>query len=278
MKDYNTRMAINVPENESVRMVNMGSCVIINNNEKIHLLTHGLGPCVGVSVVIKSKDGMISRLLAHIDMGQIIGVSIKDLSNYFRNMKNSISSEVESIEISLSSTQSFCDVSSLNDNETKLLAVILREFQKYGISVENINIDYSSQVQISPEGVISNYSEYELEQHRQYMMESALKEYGGYVHSDLDIYITKFGAYMGNSSLGLDCSDAEKQKELEKSYWQKYINKGYNLVVAPSFNNPQCQAIYVSNWQEMIDPEWKIVIGCTRANCKQSKLANKFIY
>ena len=265
MKDYNTRVAINVPEDENVKMVSMGNCTILDKGSKEHLLTYGLGPCVGVSVVIRNRDKKIFRLLAHVDMGQIIGVSFESLQSYFRRMKNSVSNGIESVEISLSSTQSFLDINSLNDKETKLLAIILREFQEYGINIENIKFNYSSQVQISPKGVISNYSEYELEQHRQYMMESSLSEYGGYVHPSLNIYITNFGAWMGNCLLGLDCSNEETRKELLGRYWQEYISKGYNLVVAPSFNNPQCQAVYVSNWQEKVDSKYGVVIGCPQA-------------
>ena len=71
-KDYNTRMAINVPEDESVTMVNMWDCKIIDGTTKDHLLTYGLGPCVGVAIVIKSNNWKITRLLAHIDMGECL--------------------------------------------------------------------------------------------------------------------------------------------------------------------------------------------------------------
>ena len=250
---------------ENVKFVSMGNCIILDGGSKEHLLTYGLGPCVGVSVVIRNQDEKTSRLLAHVDMGQMIGISFDGLQSYFRKMKNSIGYDIGSIEISLSSTQSFQNLQYLNDKETRLLTIILREFQEYGINIENIRFNYSSQVQISPKGVITNYSEYELEQHRQYMMESSLSEYGGYVHPNLNIYITNFGAWMSNCSLDLDASNEEKQKELLGRYWQEYISKGYNLVVAPSFNNPQCQAVYVSNWQEKVDPKYGVVIGCPKA-------------
>jgi hypothetical protein len=63
VKDYNTRMAINIPEDETVKMVCMGMCTIIEGDSKEHLLTYGLGPCVGVSIVIKDNNGKVSRLL-----------------------------------------------------------------------------------------------------------------------------------------------------------------------------------------------------------------------
>ena len=84
VKDYNTRMAINIPEDETVKMVGMGMCTIIEGDSKEHLLTYGLGPCVGVSIVIKDNNGKVSRLLAHVDMGQIIGISFDVLQSYFR--------------------------------------------------------------------------------------------------------------------------------------------------------------------------------------------------
>ena len=259
-------MAINVPEDENVKFVSMGDCKIIDGGSKEHLLTYGLSTGVGVSVVIRNQNKKTSRLLAHVDMGQNIGISFDNLRSYFRRIINGVENDIESIEISLSSTQSFQNLQYLNDKETRLLAIILIEFQEYGINIENIRFNYSSQVQISPKGVITNYSEHELEQHRQYMMESSLSEYGGYVHPNLNIYITNFGAWMSNClSLDLDASNEEKQKELLERYWQEYISKGYNLVVAPSFNNPECQAVYVSNWQEKVDPEYGVVIGCPKA-------------
>ena len=265
VKDY-TRMAINIPENETVKMVGMGMCTIIEGDSKEHLLTYGLGPCVGVSIVIKDNNGKVSRLLAHVDMGQIIGISFDNLQSYFRRIEN----DIESIEISLSSTQSFINLQYLNDKEVKLLSMILKEFQDYGINVNSIKFNYSSQVQISPKGVISNYSEHELEQHKANMMATALSEFGGYVHSELNIYITNFGAWMGNCSLGKECGEEEKERVLSKKYWQEYIQKGYNLVIAPSFNDPQCQAIYVTNWQEVINPKWGLVPGCPQAKTNNS--------
>ena len=270
VKDYNTRMAINIPEDETVKMVGMGMCTIIEGDSKEHLLTYGLGPCVGVSIVIKDNNGKVSRLLAHVDMGQIIGISFDDLQSYFRRLKNGIENDIESIEISLSSTQSFINLQYLNDKELKLLSMILKEFQDYGIDVNNIKFNYSSQVQISPKGVISNYSEHELEQHKANMMATALSEFGGYVHPELNIYITNFGAWMSDCSLGKECDEEEKEKKLSEKNWQEYIKKGYNLVIAPSFNNPQCQAIYVTNWQEVIDPKWGVVVGCQQAKTNNS--------
>lgn len=270
MKDYNTRMAINVPDDETVKMVSMGMCTIIEGDSNEHLLTYGLGPCVGVAIVIKNHDRKLSRLLAHVDMGQIIGISFDNLRFYFKRIINGMENDIESIEISLSSTQSFQNMNFLKGNETRLLAIILKEFEKCGISISNIKFNYSSQVQISPDGVISNYSKHELEQHRVNMMASALNEFGGYVHPELNIYITDFGAWMSNCSLEKECSEEEKGRKLSEKYWQEYTQKGYNLVIAPSFNDPQCQAVYVSNWQEVIDPKWKVVVGCPKARTTNS--------
>jgi len=272
VKDYNTRMAINIPEDETVKMVWVGMCTIIEGDSKEHLLTYGLGPCVGVSIVIKDNNGKVSRLLAHVDMGQIIGISFDDLQSYFRRLKYGKENDIESIEISLSSTQSFINLQYLKDKEVKLLSMILKEFQDYGIDVNNIKFNYSSQVQISPDGVISNYSKHELEQHGANMMATALSEFGGYVHPELNIYITNFGAWMSNCCLlGKECGAEEKEKTLSEEYWQEYIKKGYNLVIAPSFNNPQCQAIYVTNWEEVIDPKRGVVVGCQRAKTNIGK-------
>lgn len=266
MKDYNTRMAINIPEDETVKMVNMGGCTIVKGDSKEHLLTYGLATCVGVSIAIKDNNGKVSRLLAHVDMGQMIGISFDDLHLYFRRLKNEIENDIESIEISLSSTESFINLQYFNDRERKLLSMILLEFGGYGKDIVNIKFNYGRQVQISPDGVISNYSKGTLELHKEHVMTTAVSEFGGYVHPKLNIYITNFGAWMSNCLLGEECGEEEKEKELSDKYWQKYIQKGYNLVIAPSFNDPQYQAVYVTNWEEVIDPEWGKVIGCPRAN------------
>ena len=128
-KDYNTRMAINVPEDESVTMVNMWDCKIIDGTTKDHLLTYGLGPCVGVAIVIKSNNWKITRLLAHIDMGECLGISIESLSWYIKKMKNNVSGGISSVEVSLTSTQSYLDLKNLNENEKELINVISTEFK-----------------------------------------------------------------------------------------------------------------------------------------------------
>ena len=270
MRDFNTRMAINIPEDETVKMVSMGMCTIVEGDSKEHLLTYGLGPCVGIAIVIRNHDEKVIRLLAHVDMGQIMGVSFDNLRFDFRRIKNIIGTDVESVEISLSSTQSFQNPLFLNESETTLLDILLDEFQEYGIGINDIKLNNSSQVQISPDGVISNYSEQEVERHRNNMLASALSEFGGYIHQELNIYITNFGAWMGNCSLGKECSAEEMEEELQKRYWQEFVQKGYQLVIAQSFSDPQCQAVYVSNWREVINPKWNVVEGCVRARSMSS--------
>lgn len=46
--------------------VNMGECKVINGESQQYLKTDGLGPCVGVAIVIKTSDRRVHRLLGDI--------------------------------------------------------------------------------------------------------------------------------------------------------------------------------------------------------------------
>lgn len=269
MKDYNTKMALNIGDDE-VKMVTMGNYSILIDGKK-HLLTYGLGPCVGLAIVIKEKDGSIIRFLSHIDMGQIIEITFNQLQDILIQLKKIIANQIQDIKISLISTQSYTNMSCLNEKETKLLSILLREFEQFGIKLENIKFDYSSQVQISPSGNISVYTEEELNEHKKNMLQDDLNSFGGYIHPDLNIYITNYGAYMGNCSLSINSNEEEKQKELSKNYWQDFISKDYKLVIEPSFNNPDCLAIYVSNWNDLNIQKYGTIPGCLQVNTNKSK-------
>lgn len=270
-KDYDSKMAIGVG-NDSVRSVHMGD-ICTSTNETNHLLTYGLGPCVGVAIVIKSGENNVVRLLAHMDMGQIIGQSFSNLKDTIRRLKYNMNGPVKQINISLVTTQSYQNMHNLNDKETELLAILLSEFQQFGITINDINFVYSSQVQISPNGIISTYTEQQLKDHKKNMLMSDLQSFGGYVHPELNIYITNYGAYMSNCSLNTNSSDEEKKFELEKDYWQRYIADGYELVIAPSFNNPDCLAIYVSNWNDTSIHKYGTIPGCIQAKSKSFNLS-----
>ncbi len=262
-KDYNSKMAIGVG-NDSVRYVSMRS-ICTSTNETNHLLTYGLGPCVGVAIVIKSGENNVVRLLAHMDMGQIIGKSFSNLKNTIRRLMNNMDGPAKQINISLVTTQSYQNIHNLNDKETELLAILLTEFQQLDIAINDINFVYSSQVQISPNGIISTYTEQQLEEHKKNILRSDLQSFGGYVHPVLNIYITNYGAYMGNCSLNTNSSDEEKKSKLREDYWQRYITDGYELVIGPSFNNPDCLAIYVSNWNDTSIHKYGTIPGCLKA-------------
>ena len=152
----------------------------------------------------------------------------------------------------------------ITDLGTKQLEYIKKRF-------ENIKFDYSSQVQISPSGNISVYTEEELNEHKKNMLQEDLNSFGGYIHPDLNIYITNYGAYMGNCSLSINSNEEEKQKELSKNYWQDFIRKDYKLVIEPSFNNPDCLAIYVSNWNDLNIQKYGTIPGCLQVNTNKSK-------
>ena len=261
VKDYNSKMAIGVGD-DSVRFVSMG-CIYSSINENNHLLTYGLGPCVGVSIVIKCGNNDVIRLLAHMDIGQVIGCSFDYLNHTIQRLQSNIAYPIKQINIFLVTTQSYKNMHNLTENETKLLAMILAEFQRFGITINDINFVYSSQVQISPNG-----------EHRKSMLMSDLQSFGGYIHPELNIYITNYGAYMCNCSLDVNSTDEEIKSELSESYYQKYIADGYELVIAPSFNNPDCLAVYVTNWDD-INYKYGSVPGCLRVESKETSSLKK---
>lgn len=265
-KDYNSRMAINVPENENVQMVNMGQCKIMDNSSRDHLLTYGLWTCVGVAIVIKNKNWNITSLLAHLDMWWLIGLSIEQFAKELKKMKNKISEEINSIEISLTSTQSYKNLNYLNQNEKKLINTILTEFQENGITEKDIKHHISSQVQISPDGIISIYSDREIKQHKEKMLGESIHDFGWYIEPNLNIYITKYGARMTNcGSLKLDSTEQEKEQYLKERYYQDYIEKWYKLTIGPSFNNPDRMAVYVKNGEDPTIQQRGTVPGCVSA-------------
>lgn len=274
VKDFNAKKAIGVGD-DPVKFVSMGSlCTSINENN--HLLTYGLGPCVGVCIAIKSGDNDVIRLLAHIDMGQIIGMSFDKLRKTIKQLKDNINSPVKQINISLVTTQSYRNMHNLNNNEEELLAILLKEFKELGITINDINFNYSFQVQISPDGKISTYTEQQIKSHNKGILMADLNSFGGYIHPELDIYITNYGAYMGNCSLDANSSEEDKKAELSKDYWQKYIADGYKLTIAPSFNNPQRLAIYVTNWNDTNIHKYGSIPGCMNAGGQSEVPSHNF--
>lgn len=71
------------------------------------------------------------------------------------------------------------------------------------------------------------------------------------IDPELNICITKYGAYMCNTPLYVDCTKEEIEEYLQGQMWQEYIKHGYKLVVKPAFNYPEFMAIYLENWQEI---------------------------
>ena len=143
-------MAIELLKADNVITVEMGDCVLLEGESGEYLETYGLGPCVGVAVVIKTIDGKIHRLLGHIIMEEKDSLSFNELIICLRTMKMNTNGNVGKIKISFTTSQSYRDRSCLTPDETKLLKIINNEFGKI-----EIEFNYSKQVQVSPDGSIS---------------------------------------------------------------------------------------------------------------------------
>ena len=136
--------------------VDMGECVILEGGMGNYLETYGLGPCVGVAVVIRTVDGKVHRLLGHIIMEEDESYSFDELKECSKRIKERTNGTMKDIEISFTTTQSYRNRSNLTEDEMKLLRIIRNEFN---FNLRDIRFNYSEQVQISPDGLISNYFE-----------------------------------------------------------------------------------------------------------------------
>lgn len=143
------------PTNNLKRIINvdMGECIVLNGESQAYLETDGLGPCVGVAVVIKTLDDKVHRLLGHIVMEEEESYSFDELKASSRRIKANTKNNIKDIAISFTTTQSFRNRSNLTEDEITLLGIIRKEFN---YSIRDIAFNYSQQVQISPDGLITN--------------------------------------------------------------------------------------------------------------------------
>ena len=112
---------INVAEFGNTIEVDMGECKFLASDSKDVLFTKGLGPCVGVSVVIKTIDGKVYRLLAHVIMEYKEEEPFEELKACSKQMKKCINTNIESI------AQKYAKV-----NSTKRCYFIFGHFHKVG--------------------------------------------------------------------------------------------------------------------------------------------------
>jgi len=137
----------------NVIMVDMGECIILDNKSKKYLVTDGLGPCVGVAVVITTVNGEVYRLLGHIILEEETHDSFYTLKIHCSEIKSSANrSGIKSIDISFTTSQSYRNRNNLSEDEIALIAIIKKEF---GLGIRNISFNCEQQVQISPNGIIS---------------------------------------------------------------------------------------------------------------------------
>ena len=75
--------------NNEIRIeVPMGEALFLDTDSKEYLYTTGLGPCVGVAIVIRDSNKKVYRLLGHIAMDEINGESFSNLKNGLDEIKN----------------------------------------------------------------------------------------------------------------------------------------------------------------------------------------------
>jgi len=143
-------------ELNNIISVDMGECKILDEKEQKYLETNGLGPCVGVAIVIRTLDGNVHRLLGHIVMEEEDEYSFDELKECIKKIKEKTKNNINSIEISFTTTHSYRNFSFLTEDELKLLKIIRKEFN---FSIRDIKFNYYENVQISPDGIITNNSE-----------------------------------------------------------------------------------------------------------------------
>ena len=143
---------INVAEFGNTIEVDMGECKFLASDSKDVLFTKGLGPCVGVSVVIKTIDGKVYRLLAHVIMEYKEEEPFEELKACSKQMKKCINTNIESIAISFTTSCSYCNRGELSSDEFRLLTIVSNAF---GVNRQKIHFNHESQVIITPDGSIS---------------------------------------------------------------------------------------------------------------------------
>ena len=136
--------------------VEMGECVVLDGESQAFLETCGLGPCVGIAIVIKTLDSKVHRLLGHIVMEEEQSNSFEELRVCAKIINANTKDNVKDIKIAFTTTQSYRDRSNLKDDENKLIKIIKKEF---GFRMRDVEFNYSHQVQIAPTGAISTVFE-----------------------------------------------------------------------------------------------------------------------
>ena len=148
--------------NETI-VVEMGECVVLDGDSQVFLETCGLGPCVGIAIVIKTLDNKVHRLPGHIVMEEEQSDSFEELRVCTKIIKANTKDNVKEIKIVFTTTQSYRNFSYLTEDEIKLLKIIKKAF---GFGIRDIKFNYSHQVQITPTGTISNDFEKTTRQNR----------------------------------------------------------------------------------------------------------------
>ena len=139
---------------DNVIDVNMGECVVLDANSPKYLITTGLGPCVGVAIVITTINGEVHRLLGHITMEETGTQSFTELKECIKKIREKTdNTTIMNKEISFTTSCSYKNRMHLTEDEIKLSRIIWNAFK---VPFRSIKFNYCEQVQISPDGVISN--------------------------------------------------------------------------------------------------------------------------
>ena len=245
---------------QDVLAVSMGSSEITSDKNTV-IGTFGLGPCVGVAISVKDSDEKIHRFVAHIDMGQIIGMRIDE---HLSKMKNFIANIIgaHDINVGLASTQSFINPNNLNENELRILGAI-KELNPTNYSITNASV-----IEVKPDGDIICPRKEQIEQQKYKMLIDVAKANGCKIDYSLRVpYVVdeQKGCFI-QSLISLDeftkMTEEDRDKYIEGRllyYQEEFKNYKAKFVMGTSAIDSDSLGIYMENYKEVAEKNYGYV-------------------
>ena len=269
-----------LPKGAEIKSISMGVCGSETKGSQRYIGTFGLGPCTAIAASIIDENNNVYRFCSHIDMGNVLGLSIDEHLESFSRFLSAIPKIKES-NLTLVSSESFLEGRTRTDNELKLLDGLKQLQQKYDFKIK---VKHSTVVEISPDGKISTPSKYEIDENKfKIIRETAIGN--GY---EIDrttktpcIVDKKIGCYLFDiteEDLVKKLKDKSQEEMNEiiknhistKSFWSSMVKIGGIIVVGVSPLNPNNLAYYLTNYQEVAEKNYGYIMCATKAGNGQN--------
>lgn len=272
---YNTNFII--PDGAEINNVMMGYCSSEDKNSPKYIGTFGLGPCTAIAASVIDEDGNVYRFCSHMDMGNIVGISITDHLMRFATFLSKIPN-IKSIDCKLVSGMSFLDNCPRTNNEEVVLKGLDKIKEKYKFDVKVI---HSTVVQINPKGRIIFPGEYEIEKQKSYKMKEVALANGFFIDYSTKsecIAHEKLGCYLYDVSAIVEEQMKDKTPEEKNEMAMQAMRSGEfgnvimenngEIVVGPSPLDPDKQAYFLVNFREIAPKNYGFVPYATTVEVK----------